>query len=167
MKPTKHFPALAAVPDKYLPPPFDRKQYRSLDNMAPGIDLYPLRDSPFILLKPGMRIRQVSEGLFRNENIKPHIILESENVDTLFELAIRGMGVSLIHQSFIPRTLKGTFSKERLPISFLRLKNPKAKTVLVTAYLKERYLPKAAQEFIILTKQLLSTDKDVKSVFYK
>jgi len=152
---------LVAVPDKYLPTQFDRRKYRSPNNTAPEVDLYPFKDSPFILLKPGMRIRQVSEGLFKDEDIKPNIILDSENIETLFELAVKGMGVTLIHQSFIPRTSKGTFTKEHLPVSFLRLKNPKAKTVLVAAYLKERYLSKAAREFIILTKQLLSSDKDV------
>ena len=151
---------LAVVPDKYLPPQFDKKRYRSPENEAPEIDLSLLKDSPFILLKPGMRIRLVSEDLFRDAGIgKPNIILESENIGTLFELVGRGMASSFIHQSFIPRNHKGVYVQGRLPICFLRLNNPKAKSVLAAVYQKNRYLSQAAREFIALTRKLLSADK--------
>ncbi len=151
---------LAAVPDKFLPADFDKERYRKPDNEAPEIDLSILKDSPFILLKRGMRIRQVSEDLFRDAGIqKPNIILESENIATLFDLAVRGTASTLIHLSFVPRNHLGVYSylKERLPICFLRLKNPKAKTVLAAVYSKDRYLSKASREFIVLAKELLST----------
>jgi DNA-binding transcriptional LysR family regulator len=152
---------LAVVPDKYLPPHFDKKRYRAPENDAPEIDLALLKDSPFILLKPGMRIRLVSEDLFQDAGIsKPNIVLESENIGTLFELAVRGMASSLIHQSFIPRNHKGVYVQGHRPICFLRLKNPKAKSVLAAVYQKNRYLSKAAQEFIELTRELLSSDKN-------
>ena len=133
------------------------------DHDGPEVDLSLLKDSPFVLLKPGMRIRQVSEGLFKDAGIhKPNIILESESIGTLFELAVRGMASSLTHHSFIPRTYKGTYFKDRLPICFLRLNNPKAKSVLAAVYLKDRYLSKSAREFISLTEELLSNDKEVR-----
>ena len=139
---------LAVVPDHYLPANIDKKRYRNPDNDGLEIDLSLLKESPFILLKPGMRIRQVSEGLFSDAGIhKPNIILECESIDTLFELAARGVASSLINQSFIPRTHQGTYYylKDPLPICFLRLNNPKAKSVLAAVYLKDRYLSKKAR----------------------
>jgi DNA-binding transcriptional LysR family regulator len=150
---------LAVVPDRYLPAGIDKRRYRSPDNNGPEIDLALLKESPFILLKPGMRIRRVSEALFSDAGIhKPDILLESESIDALFELTVRGVASSLIHQSFIPRTHQGAYYylNDPLPISFLRLNNPKAKSVLAAVYLKNRYLSKAAKEFIAVAKELLA-----------
>jgi len=153
---------LAVVPDRYLPAGIDKKRYRNPENDGPEIDLSLLKDSPFILLKPGMKIRQVSEDLFRDAGIhKPNLILECESIDTLFELAVRGVASSLINQSFIPRTHQGTYYylKDPLPICFLRLNNAKAKSVLAAVYLKDHYLSKAAREFIAIGKELLVFNK--------
>jgi DNA-binding transcriptional LysR family regulator len=153
---------LAVVPDRFLPANFDKRKYRRPDNDGPEIDLALLRESPFILLKPGMRVRQVSESLFSDAGIhKPNIILECESIDTLFELAVRGVASSLINQSFIPRTHKGTYYylRDQLPICFLRLNNPKAKSVLAAVHRRDRYLSKAAREFISVAKELLAFDK--------
>jgi len=149
---------LAVVPDRYLPVGIDKRRYRSPDNESPEITLALLKESPFILLKPGMRIRRVSEALFADAGItKPNIIFESESIDALFELAVRGVASLLIHQSFIPRTYRGAYYylKDSLPICFLRLDNPKAKSVLAAVYRKDRYLSRPAREFISVAKELL------------
>lgn len=151
---------LAVVPDRYLPADVDKRSYRRPDNDGPAIDLSLLKESPFILLKPGMNLRQVSESMFSDAGIhKPNIVLESESSDTLFDLAVRGVACSLIHRSFIPRIHQEAYRKYPLPVSFLRLDNPKAKSILAAVYLKDRYLSKAAQEFINLGKELLAFDK--------
>ncbi len=153
---------LAVVPDRYLPADFDKRRYRNPDNDGPEIDLSLLKSSPFILLKPGMRIRQVSESLFSDAGInRPNVILECESVDTVFELVVRGLASSLINQSFIPRTHEGAYYylKDSLPICFLRLRNPKAKSAVAAVYLKGHYLSKAAREFIAVAKELLAFDK--------
>ena len=151
---------LAVVPDQFLPPHFDKRKYRRPDNTAPEITLALLKDSPFILLKPGMRIRLVSEDLFKDAGIhKPNIVLESESIDTLFQLAARGMASTLIHQSFIPRNHRGVYVQGHLPICFLRLDHPQAKSVLAAVYERNRYLSKAAREFISVTRELLSGER--------
>jgi DNA-binding transcriptional LysR family regulator len=109
----------------------------------------------------------VSDALFSDAGIhKPNIILECESIDTVFELAARGVASSLINQSFLPRTYYGNnyYLKNPLPICFLRLNNPQAKSVLAAVYLKDNYLSKAAREFIAVAQELLAFEKVVPPV---
>ena len=143
---------LAVVPDRYLPTGLDRKLYRNPINDGPEISLALLKNSPFILLKPGMNLRQIFDGMFSDAGFhKPNIILESESSDTLFDLALDGLACSLIYRSFIPTA----YRERSLPVSFFRLDDPRAKSTLAAVYLKDRYMSNAAREFIGVCKEVL------------
>ena len=96
-----------------------------------------------------MKIRQVSEDLFRDAGIhKPNLILECESIDTLFELAVRGVASSLINQSFIPRTHQRNLCYLKDPCRFAFFASTTRRQEVRSCcpiYLKGHYRSKAAR----------------------
>lgn len=119
----------------------------------PRIQLSELREEPFLLLKPGQRLRQTAENLFQHAGIKPTIKLESRNIETVHCLVAAGMGVSLI-----PETVAWFNRISPAPLYF-SLAGQEAAWVLVVAYRKGRYLSRIASEFIRIMKEILDTRK--------
>lgn len=50
----------------------------------------------FLLLKPGQKLRQISDEFFQFLNIEPRILMETENITTAYKLASVGYGVTFI-----------------------------------------------------------------------
>lgn len=115
----------------------------------PKICLAELSSEPFILLKPGQRMREVALNLCKKAGFKPHIILESKSTEATHALVSTGIGIA-----FIPDTLVSYGQMEESPVYF-SMEDPVPTRTLVFAYRKERYLTKAAQEFISMVKTLL------------
>jgi DNA-binding transcriptional LysR family regulator len=116
----------------------------------PTVQLSELKDEPFILLKSSHRLRQTSDALFEYAGIKPIIRLEINNLLTAHKLIASGMGVSFIGEtaaklSYFPQ-----------PPLYFSLDGPKTTWHLVAAYREDRYLSRAATEFIQMLKEALN-----------
>lgn len=119
----------------------------------PRIRLSELQKDPFLLLKPGQRLRQTAEILLAQAGINPRIKFESRNLDTILYLVTAGMGVT-----FIPETVAWFDRMSRYPLYFA-LEDPGTTWILVVAYKKGRYISRAAHEFIKIMKEVLNTEK--------
>jgi DNA-binding transcriptional LysR family regulator len=113
------------------------------------INLYELREEPFILLKQNQKLHQIALNLCKQSGFKPKIVLESESIESAHALAAAGMGIT-----FVPDTL-AKFSRQKTPPLYFSIAELTPMRQLVIAYRKGRYLSKAAKEFISLTKDVL------------
>lgn len=113
------------------------------------INLYELREEPFILLKQNQKLHQIAESLCKQSGYKPKVVLESESIEAAHALAAAGMGITLI-----PDTL-AKFSRLAIPPLYFSIEGLAPVRQLVVGYRKGRYLSKAAAEFISLTKDVL------------
>ena len=106
----------------------------------------------FLLLSKGNRIRDMFEEYLRSENIEIKVLLESENIETLFELACKGMGITVYPEMFLRRHSEIISMKES-PIKILPLDGKCNSSVLSVAYNKRKYLSNAAKCFISIAKE--------------
>jgi DNA-binding transcriptional LysR family regulator len=113
------------------------------------INLYELREEPFILLKQNQKLHHIAESLCKQSGFKPKIVLESESIEAAHALSAAGMGIT-----FIPDTL-AKFSRLATPPLYFSIEGLSPVRQLVVSYRKGRYLSKAAAEFISLTKDIL------------
>lgn len=113
----------------------------------PPVPLQELAGEPFVALKKGQGLRQLTLELCKQAGFEPNIAVESTNMETVQGLVAAGMGIAFV-PSLIARNAPSRFSPVILPLA-----GRPART-LVIAYRKGRYLSKAAEAFIATMKQI-------------
>lgn len=121
----------------------------SLEARTEKVSLERLKDEPFIVLKKGQGFRKLTIDLCRNAGFEPHVVFESNNIETVQSLVAAGMGITLV-----PRFIARAKRSELIPV-YLPLASDPSRT-LVIAYRKGRYLSKAAEAFIETFKSTLA-----------
>ena len=66
----------------------------------PWIDVKSLEQVPITLLKPGQRLREIVDSLFLVAGMIPTTFLETQNAETAFALAEKGLSTCLIYDSY-------------------------------------------------------------------
>lgn len=144
-----------AIPEIFLPSNFIKEKYQAFDKLEHHkMELSHLKDCPFLLLKQGHRVRQISDTLFQDAGIKPKIIMESINIETLYRLTITNMGITFLPKSLIVKWNKEFQNPQQYPLYLFSLSNSIANYSMVAIYNKYRSLPIAARKFIALIKEI-------------
>ncbi|MDR3602614.1 MAG: LysR family transcriptional regulator [Desulfosporosinus sp.] len=146
---------IIAIPETFLPTNFNQEKYQAFDKLEHHkIELLQLKDCPFLLLKQGHRVRQISDILFQDAGIKPKIIMESINIETLYRLTITNMGITFLPKSLILQWNKAFDNSQQYSLYLFSLSNSIANYGMVAIYNKYRSLPIAARKFIALIKEI-------------
>lgn len=121
------------------------------------IDIF--RNCPFLLNSGNNRVRKKCDALFASEGITPKIIFSSVNALNLAEIAMQGVGATVLNSSTRADTVRG------LHRFLIRgLSDP---VYLKVSYLENHYLSRAARRFIALAKELLPQYTDLpQSIMY-
>ena len=102
----------------------------------------------FIVLKKEQHIGQIMEKLFRKYDCRPERIITAEQTMTTLALTLSGVGVSLITESSINHI-------GRVDLPELYIADPSiCSRKIYIAYPKNKYLSRAAKEFISILKQV-------------
>lgn len=104
-----------------------------------NIDLTPLSNMPFILLKEGYGFRSTVLQICADNEFQPNIAYETSSIDTAQSLVAHGLGITLV-----PKMV--TRKDERAP-KYVSIQSSPTRT-LVFAYSKERYMCVTAQKFM-------------------
>ena len=107
---------------------------------------------PFLLLSEGNRIRDMFDEFLKMKNLSVNIRLEGENIETLFSLACKGMGITVYPEMFL-KIHGGEDFFARSPVSFLPMEADVFDSVLYVARHEKRYLSNAAKCFIELAQR--------------
>lgn len=118
---------------------------RHLSSNQSAIDLYEIKDLPFLLLEPTNEIFRRTQAIFNYYQIKPFVKMSFNQQMTSFEFASKGLGAVFISDTLI----KCSPNSENL--RFYKLNCPMPKRGVSIAYNKSRYLSKATQRFIDYT----------------
>lgn len=102
------------------------------------------KDYNFLMLTKANRIRKTVDEYLKHNNLNLNIFIETENIETLFQLACKGMGITVYSEMFMGKH----FTKKNLPVSFIPIKGEIFKSTLSIGYNKSKYLSSAAKEFI-------------------
>jgi LysR family hydrogen peroxide-inducible transcriptional activator len=122
-------------------------QYGGGSGAPAEVPLQALEHEPFVALKKGQGLRQLSLELCKQAGFEPNIAFESTNMETVQALVATGMGIAFV-PSLVARNAPSRFAPVILPIA-----GRPART-LVIAYRKGRYLSKAAEAFIVTMKEV-------------
>ncbi len=147
-----------AVPTQFLDSMYGMNADAIREEYKKGVDIAVFKDSPFILLKKGDRIRTILDEYFKKRRISPKILLETSNTQTAFALSLKGMGISVYPEMFMRgSTTLSSYSLQNLPdsVDLFPLQSASTTETLAIAYNKERYLTSAAKDFIALCQQTL------------
>lgn len=139
---------LMIVPDNILIQYFPDNYEEIKTKLQKGVDITLLKDCPFLMVNAKNRVRIIADEMFREKNIVPSVILETENIETVLALSIKGMGVT-----FYPKTL---MNNKKLDVNIYHLQYNETHGTLAIGYQKNRYLSQAAKEFIELAKEKYS-----------
>lgn len=116
--------------------------------LQPGeYDLKKVLQEPFVLSTSESAIRHQINGIFQKFHVKPNIVLESNSIITVTNLAIQGLGLTISSASIIKRMAQ-------TPINLLPL-DPKLMQIKYFIAVKHgRKLPPAVTKLVKTFKQL-------------
>ncbi len=147
---------LLAVPDAVLERTFPGRMKQMKAQLAEHTDLSLLAECPFLLLHKGNRVRTLADEMFEEAQFTPRIVLETENIETVMALAIKGMGITFYPRMFISGHQEfQQMLQENSPVSFYSLDYAKAHRVLAIGYHKGHYMSQSTKEFIRIAKETI------------
>lgn len=127
---------------------------------ASGADIGEFKELPFILLAKDDRIRRLTDRLCTQSGVRPHILLETRNIQTAFALSMQGLGITVYPELFLTSRsiLPGLPQDARSrPVDFFPIKSELTTQTIVIARDKECYLSNAARDFIQQAQTALDT----------
>lgn len=126
-----------------------------LRNSREGVGIYEIRNCPLLMYPPETHTRRAIDKLFADRGIAPNIVMQSENVETLFSLASMGMGISFCPEMYLP-VLSQTIP-QAAKVHYIPLKEPSTHSRMCIAYRKDRSLSTADEKFILLIQEMFQT----------
>lgn len=114
---------------------------------APAVPLSAVADEPFLIMKPGYGFRDLVLAACRAAGFTPQIAFESAQIETLQAMVAAGLGVTLVPQMAVDRTLQPS------PV-FVPIAGEPLTRTLALAWRRDRPLPRSAQAFLELASEL-------------
>lgn len=144
---------LMIVADNILVKYFPDNYNEIKSKLEKGVDITLLKDCPFLMVNARNRVRIIADEMFNEKQIKPNIILETESIETVLALSVKGMGIT-----FYPRTLMNNknlvfYRNTFRSVNIYHLQYNKTHGTLAIGYQKNRYISQATKEFIKLAKK--------------
>ncbi len=139
------------LPKTLITQTFGEKAQDVLDKYRRTMDISLFKDLPFILLKQGDRIRAIVDREFYAKGLKPHIKLETQNIQTAFALASEGMGLAVcpelyLGSSYVTSGMSQSIVRKKVDV--LPFSSSTAQDAIAIGYNRERHLSRFALDFI-------------------
>ena len=132
----------------------------SLDNMI-EIDVSDINKLEMISLKPEMGLPRIINKFLEVHNVNPEVILTTENLDTAFKLAVRGVGITFTVESCVI----GYFP-EYLPVMCRFIQNKLTRTT-IAGYKGSEMPTKAMTAFMETAYEVLNSCPEYKSISHE
>lgn len=114
-----------------------------------------LKEIPFLLNKKGNISREIADAIFKEEGMKPHTLIETENIETLGEMCRSGIGAAFYPTSL----LQAMMSEEGIAkLRLFDLSYPCTHMTLSVAYRKNHYLTAAMKEMIRIMQEVMGKE---------
>ncbi len=133
---------LLVVHRKFMNELFGEKTDFMRGKFSQSVDITSFKDCPFLLLTKGNRIRTLVDSYMSRNKISPNVILETENTETAFALALKGMGIAVYPEMFLSSA--SVYNE----VDFFPITSEETLATLAVSYAQGRYLSKAVKDFI-------------------
>jgi LysR family cyn operon transcriptional activator len=133
----------------YLVIPPSHKLYQGTQEKFSHIPFHPnvLDAEKFILLKPGLGLRRLTDEIFKDYSIHPEIVIETQNIESAFRLANHGVGLTIVPECII------TSNSGESESNFFTIGSPLYKNNVVVSYKKDDELTASSLAFLNMAKE--------------
>ncbi|MDD4296787.1 MAG: LysR family transcriptional regulator [Ruminiclostridium sp.] len=145
---------LLVVSRKYTQQIFGEDEENIREKFSKCVDASAYSDIPFVLLKKGNRVRTIIDEYFVKNNIQVDVVFESENIETVLALAMKGVGATVYPEMFLNHIHPNIKTDKNLEVDFFPFDEAVTHGTLVIGYSNDRYLTNAAKDFIEITKKI-------------
>lgn len=143
---------LLVVPDEVIRKAYPDRFEEIKKSLYQSADVRLLENCPFVLLKKGNRVRTIADEIFEDTQISSHIVLETENIETVLALSAQGMGITFYPRMFMSTRQNLNAYKDSLMgqagLNLFSLNYSRAHGTLAIGYHKGHYMSRATHEFI-------------------
>lgn len=108
-----------------------------------SIHLSDVAHDPFISLRAGDSLRELTDRFCRQAGFTPSIVFEGDEIETLRGLVGAGLGVFLCPRLMV----RSAAQRAPLPVRVLPITAPRCQRVIGLAWRETHYLSRAAQQF--------------------
>lgn len=145
---------LLVVARQYTRQIFGKDEDKIRKKFSECVDASAYADIPFVLLKKGNRVRTIIDEYFVKNKIQVNVVFESENIETVLALAIKGLGATVYPEMFLDHIHPNIKKDKDIEADFFPFDEAVTHGTLVIGYLNNRYLTKAAEDFIEIAKKV-------------
>lgn len=118
------------------------------------VDLALFKDEPYIMYKPGRRMRKTSMQLCREAGFSPNIVFETQSCEAINAMIVQGMGIG-----FLPVAIESLCPHDQRPV-YYSINSQKAVRTFAIVYDKKSERNKVLNKFIkIIPQKTLGTVK--------
>ncbi|MEG2928171.1 MAG: LysR family transcriptional regulator substrate-binding protein, partial [Oscillospiraceae bacterium] len=135
------------------------------DHLRTTGDVHLVEDLPFLMMDSSSHTGTLTRNMFLEQGITPNVSLVSRDMETLMTLCAQGLGMLFCPSIFVVEALQNKESGFADNVGVYPLKYEGFVREISISYLKNRYLPKAAKEFIRLTQECLKSEHFSHSLF--
>ncbi|MDO4312958.1 MAG: LysR family transcriptional regulator [Eubacteriales bacterium] len=111
-----------------------------------------LKHIPFLLNKKGNISRDIADTIFQEEGMKPHTLIETENIETVGEMCAGGIGAAFYPTSLLQTVMMDDGLGE---LQLFGLSYPCTHMEISVVYRKNRYLTAAMKEMIRIMREVI------------
>lgn len=144
------------APKALLSQYFGACYYAIISECKRCLDINLFKSMPFILLPEGNRTRTLADEYMASAHFKPNIILETDNIETAYALAERGMGFTVYPELYY-WCLHSEDRLKQSPLELFTMGDKVNVGSLQIAWINNRYLSTAANDFITLCANTLES----------
>lgn len=95
-------------------------------------------------------VRIVADEMFKDKQIKPNIILETESIETVLALSSKGDGITFYPKTLMNNKRNLVFDKNTLfGVNIYQLQYNKTHGTLAIGYQKNRYISQTTRNLLI------------------
>lgn len=117
----------------------------------PFADIRDMSEAPFILHKNTQHSGQIERIILKNAGIKPHIVLETKNLEASYQLAACNYGICFLSEYHISRLMKNNETYN------CYINDPITNMGIIIGYKNKDNLSYLAREFLNLAKLKIGT----------
>lgn len=145
------------VPKSLMAQKFANPDGAAAHFMRSGVDIAAFCDMPFVMMKRG-RVHDMAFRYFSSHNITPNIILQHSDLETLLGLCLHGAGLTFSFESSARKAIMMSEQNKADAAYLFFFQDSSMETELVIAYNNDRYLSRAANDFILLAQEVFTPD---------
>lgn len=131
----------------------EEEQRRMKQELTESGKISSLKNIPFLLNKEGNISRQIADAIFQEEGMKPHTVIETENIETLGEMCASGIGAAFYPSSLLKTVMMDDGLGE---LQIFELNYPCTHMELSVSYRKNRYLTAAMKEMLRIMQEVIN-----------